>query len=120
MPVEIGDYVLVMKPKEEWTSASSRRAMFEKIEKSLSVIPGVGLEFSQPIQLRFNELMTGSKADIAIKLYGQDLDLIYKKAKEAEVIINKIDGVGTVNVEQTIGMPQILSLIHISEPTRPY
>lgn len=108
MPVEIGDYVLVMKPKEEWTSASSRRAMFEKIEKSLSVIPGVGLEFSQPIQLRFNELMTGSKADIAIKLYGQDLDLIYKKAKEAEVIINKIDGVGTVNVEQTIGMPQII------------
>jgi len=77
MPVEIGDYVLVMKPKEEWTSASSRKEMFEKIEKSLSVIPGVGYEFSQPIQLRFNELMTGSKADIAIKLYGQDLDLIY-------------------------------------------
>jgi len=101
MPVEIGDYVLVMKPKEEWTSASSRKEMFEKIEKSLSVIPGVGYEFSQPIQLRFNELMTGSKADIAIKLYGQDLDLIYSKAKEAESFITKIDGVGTVNVEQT-------------------
>jgi len=108
MPVEIGDYVLVMKPKEEWTSASSRKEMFEKIEKSLSVIPGVGYEFSQPIQLRFNELMTGSKADIAIKLYGQDLDLIYSKAKEAESFITKIDGVGTVNVEQTIGMPQII------------
>lgn len=108
MPVEIGDYVLVMKPKEEWTSASSRKEMFEKIEKSLSSIPGVGYEFSQPIQLRFNELMTGSKADIAIKLYGQDLDLLYSKAKEAESIITKIDGVGTVNVEQTIGMPQII------------
>jgi cobalt-zinc-cadmium resistance protein CzcA len=82
--------------------------MFEKIENSLSVIPGVGYEFSQPIQLRFNELMTGSKADIAIKLYGQDLDLLYSKAKEAEKVINKIDGVGTVNVEQTIGMPQII------------
>ena len=108
MPVEIGDYVLVMKPKSEWTSASNRKDMFEKIEKSLSAIPGVGLEFSQPIQLRFNELMTGSKADIAIKLYGQDLDLIYSKAKEAESVITKLGGVGTVNVEQTIGMPQII------------
>jgi len=108
MPVEIGDYVLVMKPKSEWTSASNRQEMFEKIEESLSVFPGVGYEFSQPIQLRFNELMTGSKSDIAIKLYGQDLDLLYSKAKEAEDVITKIDGVGTVNVEQTIGMPQII------------
>jgi cobalt-zinc-cadmium resistance protein CzcA len=108
MPVEIGDYVLVMKPKDEWTSASNRKEMFEKIEKSLSVIPGVGYEFSQPIQLRFNELMTGSKADIAIKLYGEDLGLLYNKAKEAEGIITKIGGVGSVNVEQTIGMPQII------------
>ena len=82
--------------------------MFEKIEKSLSVIPGVGYEFSQPIQLRFNELMTGSKADIAIKLYGEDLDLLYNKAKEAESVITQLGGVGTVNVEQTIGMPQII------------
>ncbi|MCL4121355.1 UNVERIFIED_CONTAM: hypothetical protein GTU68_013047 [Idotea baltica] len=108
MPVEIGDYVLVMKPKSEWTSASNRKEMFQKIEKSLSVIPGVGYEFSQPIQLRFNELMTGSKADIAIKLYGEDLDLLYSKAKEAENVITKLGGVGTVNVEQTIGMPQII------------
>jgi cobalt-zinc-cadmium resistance protein CzcA len=108
MPVEIGDYTIVMKPKEEWTSASNRQDMFEKIEESLSVIPGVGYEFSQPIQLRFNELMTGSKADIAIKLYGEDLDLLYSKAKEAESVITKLSGVGTVNVEQTIGMPQII------------
>lgn len=108
MPVEIGDYVLVMKPKSEWTSASNRKEMFEKIEKSLSVIPGVGYEFSQPIQLRFNELMTGSKADIAVKLYGEDLDMLYNKAKEAESVITKLGGVGTVNVEQTIGMPQII------------
>lgn len=108
MPVEIGDHVLVMKPKEEWTTAKDRKGMFEAIEASLSSIPGVGLEFSQPIQLRFNELMTGTKADIAIKLYGQDLDMLYVKAKEAERIISKIDGVGTVNVEQTVGMPQII------------
>ncbi|OAV45274.1 CusA/CzcA family heavy metal efflux RND transporter [Lewinella sp. 4G2] len=108
MPVEIGDYTLVMKPKDEWTTADNRQDMFERIEKSLKVFPGLGLEFSQPIQLRFNELMTGAKADIAIKLYGEDLDLAYQKAKEAEAIIAGIPGAGTVNVEQTVGMPQIL------------
>jgi len=108
MPVEIADYVLVMKPKSEWTSASNRQEMFEKLEESLHSIPGVGFEFSQPIQLRFNELMTGSKADIAIKLFGDDLDLLFQNATKAENIIKQIDGVGTVNVEQTIGMPQIM------------
>jgi len=108
MPVEIADYVLVMKPKSKWTSANNRQEMFEKIEESLKSIPGVGYEFSQPIQMRFNELMTGTKADIAIKLYGEDLDIMFQKATEAEKIINKIEGVGTVNVEQTVGMPQII------------
>lgn len=108
MPVEIADYVLVMKPKLEWTSANNRQEMFEKLEESLHSIPGVGFEFSQPIQLRFNELMTGSKADIAIKLFGDDLDLLFQNATKAENIIKQIEGVGTVNVEQTIGMPQII------------
>lgn len=108
MPVEIADYVLVMKPKSEWTSASTKKGMFNKLEEALHSIPGVGFEFSQPIQLRFNELMTGSKADIAIKLFGEDLDILYNKAIDAEKVISKINGVGTVNVEQTIGMPQIM------------
>ena len=108
MPVEIADYVLVMKPKSQWTSASSRQGMFEKLEKSLHSIPGVGFEFSQPIQLRFNELISGSKADIAIKLFGEDLDVLFQNATKAEKIIKQMDGVGTVNVEQTIGMPQVI------------
>jgi cobalt-zinc-cadmium resistance protein CzcA len=108
MPVEIGDYAMIMKPKSEWTSASSRIEMFEKLEASLQDIPGIDLEFSQPIQLRFNELMTGTKADIAVKLYGQDLITLYEKAKETKNAISSIEGVGTVNVEQTVGMPQII------------
>ncbi|NJB82838.1 CusA/CzcA family heavy metal efflux RND transporter [Wenyingzhuangia aestuarii] len=108
MPVEVADYTLVMKPKKEWTSAENRQDLFEKIETSLHDIPGVGYEFSQPIQLRFNELMTGTKADIAIKLFGDDLDILYNKAKDAEKIIKQLAGVGTVNVEQTVGMPQIM------------
>ncbi len=108
MPVEIGDYTLVMKPREEWTTAPDRQGMFAAIQEALEVYPGMGLEFSQPIQLRFNELMTGAKADIAIKLYGGDLDLAYRKAREAEAVIRGIPGAGTVTVEQTIGMPQIV------------
>ncbi|MGB0521746.1 MAG: CusA/CzcA family heavy metal efflux RND transporter [Flammeovirgaceae bacterium] len=108
MPVEIGDYTIIMKPKEEWTSARTRNEMFQQIDKALAVVPGVGKEFSQPIQLRFNELMTGSKADITVKLYGQDLAVLYSKAKEAEAVIRQLQGVGSVNVEQTVGMPQLV------------
>ncbi len=108
MPVEIGDYTLVMAPKDEWATATTRQGMFEVLEEAVSIFPGIGLEFSQPIQLRFNELMTGAKADIAIKLYGADLDLAYEKAREAEAIIREIGGVGTVTVEQTVGMPQVV------------
>ncbi|AWV98548.1 CusA/CzcA family heavy metal efflux RND transporter [Arcticibacterium luteifluviistationis] len=108
MPVEVGDYTLVMKPKSEWTSASSRQEMFDKIDASLVDIPGVSYDYSQPIQLRFNELMTGTKADIAIKLFGDDLDLLYTNAKKAEKLISSVSGVGSINVEQTIGMPQII------------
>jgi len=108
MPVEITDYVIIMKPKSEWTSAHSKLEMFDKFTESLNEFPGLGLEFAQPIQLRFNELMTGSKADIAIKLYGEDLDLMYAKAKEVEKLIKKIKGVASVNVEQTVGLPQII------------
>lgn len=108
MPVEIGDYTFVMKPKDEWTTAPDRAGMFAAIEEALENYIGIGLEFSQPIQLRFNELMTGSKADIAIKLYGEDLDLAYQKAKAAEAIITQLPGTATVTVEQTVGMPQIV------------
>ncbi|PPK85333.1 cobalt-zinc-cadmium resistance protein CzcA [Neolewinella xylanilytica] len=108
MPVETGDYTFVMAPRAEWVTAPDRQAMFEAIEEVLAIFPGVGLEFSQPIQLRFNELMTGAKADIAIKLYGPDVDLAYRKAREAESIIAGLPGTGTVTVEQTTGMPQIV------------
>lgn len=115
MPVEIADYVIVMKPKSEWTTASNRLDMYEKFEESVKSMPGVGLEFSQPIQLRFNELMTGSKADIAIKLFGEDLDVLVQNAGKAEKIISQIEGVGTVNVEQTVGMPQIMVRFNYSK-----
>lgn len=108
MPIETGDIMVIMKPKAEWTSAKTKQEMFEKMEKSLKSIPGMNYEFSQPIQMRFNELMTGSRADIAVKLYGDDLNILAEKGKEAEEIIKKIKNTASVKLDQTLGMPQIV------------
>ena len=108
MAVEDADVMIVMKPFEEWTSASSRAELVEKMKASLDTIPDVEFNFSQPIQLRFNELMTGAKADIAIKLYGEDMAELYSKAKEAAKYVEQVPGASDVLVEQAMGLPQLV------------
>ena len=108
MSVEDADVMIVMKPFKEWTSASSRAEMVEKMKSALEGIDGAEFNFSQPIQLRFNELMTGAKADIAIKLYGEDMEELYEKAKEAAKHIEKVTGASDVIVEQAMGLPQLV------------
>lgn len=108
MAVEDADIMIVMKPFKEWTSASSRAEMVEKMKASLEPITGAEFNFSQPIQLRFNELMTGAKADIAIKLYGEDMAELYKKAKEASLFVEQVPGAADVIVEQAMGLPQLV------------
>ena len=108
MAVEDADIMIVMKPFKEWTSASSRAKMVEKMKASLEPITGAEFNFSQPIQLRFNELMTGAKADIAIKLYGEDMAELYKKAKEASLFVEQVPGAADVIVEQAMGLPQLV------------
>ena len=108
MAVEDADIMIVMKPFKEWTSASSRAEMVEKMKASLEPITGAEFNFSQPIQLRFNELMTGAKADIAIKLYGEDMAELYKKAKEASLFVEQVLGAADVIVEQAMGLPQLV------------
>ena len=78
------------------------------MEKVLEDVPGISYEFSQPIQMRFNELMTGSRGDIAVKIYGEDLGLLFAKAKEGEAMIRQLEGIASVKVEQVTGMPQIV------------
>lgn len=107
MPVEVGDIIIVMKDKKDWTSADSREEMFEKMEKVIYSVPGVATEFTQPIQMRFNELMTGVRQDVAVKIYGEDLGLLFKKANEAGSLIEAVEGVGGAVVEQITGLPQI-------------
>ena len=108
MSVEDADVMIVMKPFKEWTSASSRAEMVDKMKAALDTIKGAEFNFSQPIQLRFNELMTGAKADIAIKLYGEDMEELYAKANEVAEYVKKVPGASDVIVEQTMGLPQLV------------
>jgi cobalt-zinc-cadmium resistance protein CzcA len=108
MPLEAGDIYVILKPKEEWTSASSREELFEKMEEEMNKFPGVIYEFTQPIQMRFNELMTGVRQDIAIKIYGENLGLLANKAKEAKGIIEQVEGTGDIQVEPTAGLQQMV------------
>ena len=108
MAVEDADVMIVMKPFDEWTSASNRAEMVEKMKQCLESIDGAEFNFSQPIQLRFNELMTGAKADIAIKLYGEDMAELYAKAQEAARYVEQVPGASDVLVEQAMGLPQLL------------
>jgi len=107
MPLDIADVFVILKPKSEWTKVSSKKELVEAVEESLSVFTGVGFEFTQPIEMRFNELLTGVREDIAIKLYGDDLDILADKAKEISKLISGIDGVAGVKAEATKGLPQI-------------
>lgn len=109
MAVEDADVMIVMKPFKEWISAASRAEMVEKMKEALEPLSDrAEFNFSQPIQLRFNELMTGAKADIAIKLYGEDTHELYQKAKEAAAFVEKVPGASDVIVEQTMGLPQLV------------
>jgi cobalt-zinc-cadmium resistance protein CzcA len=108
MAVEDADIMIIMKPFKEWTSAKSRDEMLEKMKKALEPVKGAEYNFSQPIQLRFNELMTGAKTDIAVKLFGESTEELYKKAGECEKYIKQIPGASDVIVEQTMGLPQLV------------
>lgn len=106
-PMETGDYVITLKDKSEWTSAKTREELVEKMEEKLVVLAGVKFEFQQPIQMRFNELLSGSKQDIAIKIFGDDLNTLSEKAADVERIITRIEGVEDINVEKVTGLAQV-------------
>lgn len=107
MPMDIGDCFVLLKPQDEWVSADSKEELIEKIKEAVSVVPGVNYEFTQPIEMRFNELLTGVREDIAVKLFGEDLDILATKAEEMGKIISTVQGVGDMKVEATSGLPQM-------------
>ena len=107
MPMDMGDCIVVLKPQDEWVSADSKEELIEQMKDKLSIVPGVNYEFTQPIEMRFNELLTGVREDIAIKLYGEDLQVLADKAEEMGQIIATVEGVGDMKVEATTGLPQM-------------
>lgn len=107
MPIESGDMMIILKDKKEWTSADSREELAEKMSKALEVIPGVEFGFQQPIQMRFNELMTGARQDVAIKIFGEDLDALAENADKVSKLIHNVKGVEDIYVEKITGLPQV-------------
>ncbi len=108
MAIEDADIMIVMEEKEAWVSAESREEMVEKMKKKLELIVGASFEFTQPIQLRFNELMTGAKTDIAVKVFGEDTNELVRLGNKVATIIEGIRGAGDVKVEQTDGLSQLV------------
>jgi len=108
MPVERGDMMVAMLPKEEWTSAKTKEELSEKMEEALSILPGVNVEITQPMQMRFNELMTGVRQDVAVKIYGEDLEVLARQAAQVAKLIAPVEGVTEPFVEQVAGLPQVI------------
>jgi len=108
MPMDIADsYIILEKDKSKWTTAETKEELIEKIKEKIGVIPGVNFVFTQPVELRFNELLTGVREDVAIKLYGEDLEVLSDKIQEIAAVIRTVPGAADLNVEATSGLPQI-------------
>jgi cobalt-zinc-cadmium resistance protein CzcA len=107
MPMEVADAMVILKDKSEWTSAHTKEELMSKMEHALDDIPGVTTEFTQPIQMRFNELMTGVRSDVAVKIFGEDIDLLAGLADQAMPMIQGVKGVEDARPEAVSGLPQI-------------
>ena len=107
MSMEEIDMIIKLKPRKEWTVAKSKEELADKFKEALSIIPGIEYEFTQPIEMRFNELITGVRADIAIKIFGEDLEYLDKKANEIKNLIQDVPGAADIILEKTAGLPQM-------------
>lgn len=107
MSMEEIDMIIRLKPKKEWVNAKTKEELADKFKEALSVFPGIEYEFTQPIEMRFNELVTGVRSDIAVKIFGEDLDYLAEKANEIGNIASTIPGAADVIVEKTVGLPQM-------------
>ena len=107
MSIEDADVIVKLKPKSKWRNAKSKDELADQFKEALSILPGIEYEFSQPIEMRFNELISGSRSDLAVKIYGDNLDLLHKTAVQIKSKIEKIDGATDITVEKQAGLPQM-------------
>jgi len=108
MPIEAADMMVILKPKKEWTSAKTFDELAEKMGSALSVIPGVSFGFQFPVQMRFNELMTGARQDVVCKIFGEDLDTLARYGEKLGTLVNGVEGAKDLYVERVGGLPQIV------------
>ena len=118
MSMEESDVIIKLKPKGEWVSASSKDELADKFKDKLSIIPGIDFEFTQPIEMRFNELITGVRADVAIKIFGDDLNILASKADEIKRKILNVKGASDIIVEKIEGLPQMSVIYNRSKVAR--
>lgn len=104
MGIEISDVIVTLKPREQWSTTRSKDELVEKMREALSELPGVALSFSQPIALRVDELVSGVRAAIGIKIFGDDLDVLKEKADAVARVLGKVRGAADVNVEKVSGL----------------
>lgn len=107
MSMEESDIIITLKPIKQWVTAKTKDELAEKFKEALSVLPGYEYEFTQPIEMRFNELITGVRADVAIKIFGDDLAVLYSKALEVKRLIAGVEGASDIIVEKVAGLPQM-------------
>lgn len=109
MSMEESDIIVKLKPKSEWVSAESKDELADKIKTAIETqIPNMEIEFTQPIEMRFNELISGSRSDVAVKLFGEDLNVLASKAHEIQNAIKNVEGASDIIIEKTEGLPQML------------
>ena len=108
MPIEASDMMIILKDKSKWTSAKTFDELSEKMAKELEAVPGVSFGFQYPVQMRFNELMTGARQDVVCKIFGENLDTLALYANKVGKIVNSVIGTSGLYVEKVIGMPQIV------------
>jgi cobalt-zinc-cadmium resistance protein CzcA len=108
MPPNVADNFVILKPRSQWPDPSlTKQELVEQMEKSLEELPGNNYEFTQPIQMRFNELISGVRADLGIKVFGDDLDLLVVTANDILKTLSKVDGAADARVEQVTGLPTL-------------
>ncbi|WP_100614008.1 CusA/CzcA family heavy metal efflux RND transporter [Confluentibacter citreus] len=118
MSMEESDVIIKLKPKDEWVSAESKDELADKFKEALAIIPGMEVEFTQPIEMRFNELITGVRADVAIKIFGEDLSVLANKANEIKMLIQNVEGASDIIIEKVEGLPQMTVTFNRSKIAR--
>ncbi|MBK8443356.1 MAG: efflux RND transporter permease subunit [Sphingobacteriales bacterium] len=108
MPMEASDMMVILKDKHEWTSAKTFDELAEKMGTALADIPGITAGFQYPVQMRFNELMTGARQDVVCKIFGENLDTLAKYADRLGAVVNTIQGTENLYVEPINGLPQVI------------